>query len=135
MPRILLIVITLFVSPVFAQNWNADQKAVWQALEAQIAHYSEGEYAQHDAYLHPSIVMWMPEYPVSWRFGDFVMEPGPDLAHQLFPISVVVVGDTAIVNAYWRRARSDGEQTWRLHNTWIREGKQWRLLAFYNTVK
>ena len=116
MSRMLLIVTLFFISPVFAQNWNADQKAVWQALEAQIAHYSGGEYAQHDAYLHPSIVMWMPEY-------------------QLFPISVVVVGDTAIVNAYWRRARTDGEQTWRLHNTWIREDDEWRLLAFYNTVE
>lgn len=134
MARILFILCTLFASSAFAQNWNADQQAAWQALEAQIAHYSAGEYAQHEAYLHPSLVTWTPDYPVPWRLGEFVMEPGPDLEYQLFPISVVVVGDTAIVNAYWRRARTDGDQIWRLHNTWLRENDQWRLLAFYNTL-
>lgn len=134
MIRILFILAALASVPASAEDWNEDQRSVWEALEAQIGHFSAAEYDKNETYIHPSLVLWMPEYPIPWRFGEFVMEQGPDLEYQLFPISVVVVGDTAIINAYWRRQRSDGEQLWRLHNTWVREDDKWRLLALYNTI-
>lgn len=46
-----------------------------------------------------------------WRLEEFVTEPGPGLEHQLFHVSLGVVGDTTMINAYWHRARSDAEPT------------------------
>ena len=59
------------------------------------------------------------------------------VAHYLIPVTVTVVDDVAIINCYVRvLTEKDGvsmESTYRLHNTWKKEGEHWLLIATYNT--
>jgi hypothetical protein len=56
----------------------------------------------------------------------------------LTPVSVTVVDDVAIINCYVRvLTRKNGElrgSTYKLHNTWKKEGKRWLLLATCNAI-
>ncbi len=84
--------------------------------------------------------------PSPIHFGDEAkkyfeqVEAGADkvVAFHLVPVSVVVAGDVAIINAHLHvLTRPDGksvEKIFRLHNTWKREDKRWQLLATYNTT-
>ena len=61
------------------------------------------------------------------------------VAHRLVPVSVVVVGDVAIINSYLYlltrpKEGKQVEKILRLHNTRKKEGDRWLLLATYNTV-
>lgn len=72
-------------------------------------------------------------YYVALRAGEDEI-----LAHHLLPVTVVVVGDVAIIDAYLHiLSRSDDdkqeEKILRLQNTWKKENGKWLLLATYNT--
>jgi len=60
------------------------------------------------------------------------------VAHNMIPVSVVVVDDVAIINFYLHILTKDGEgkqneMIIRGHNTWKKEQGRWLLLATYNT--
>ena len=66
------------------------------------------------------------------------MQPDDIIAHNMVPVSVVVVDDVAIINFYLHILTKDdeGEQKEliiRGHNTWKKEKGRWLLLATYNT--
>ena len=125
-----------------AAELTGAEAAVWNALETQIGLGRSGGDAS--AYIHPEMIPWGPNTPVpAVRSGlNQIARQNSNvvnLSHSLTPITVKVVGNTAIINALLivLEKEGDAEPTRRrtiLHNTWINEGGQWRLLATYNTA-
>jgi ketosteroid isomerase-like protein len=129
-----------------SQDLTKNQLEPWSVLQRQVALYFERDWDAHDQYIHPKIVDWGDMTPAPIQLNDAskkywrMFEAGSDkvVAHHLVPVSVVVVGDVAIINAYLHMlTKPDGkpvESVYRLHNTWKKEQGRWQLLATYNTT-
>jgi len=128
-----------------AQELTKKQREPWSALERQVALWFQQDWEEHDKYIHPKEIDW----------GDFLPTPATAarakkyttvllkrtdkvVAHYLIPVTVTVVDDVAIINCYVRvLTEKDGvsmESTYRLHNTWKKEGERWLLLATCNSI-
>ena len=143
----LFVFATLIAPPCFAQELSKEQAGPWETLKRQVSLYFERNWQEHDKYIHPTIVDWGDATPSPIHFGDDAAkryweayEDGADkvVAHYLVPVSVVVSGDVAIINAHLHTlTKPDGkpvERIFRLHNTWKNENGKWLLLATYNTT-
>ena len=119
-----------------ARDLTKQQLEPWSALVEQIA---------MKKFIHPKGCFWGESnpHPVSMKsyayYTKLVSGEDKVVAHRLVPVSVVVVGDVAIINSYLHlltrpKEGKQVEKIFRLHNTWKKEGDRWLLLATYNTV-
>ena len=137
---------TLFLSSSIchAQKLTAEQLEPWSILKTQVKMDADQDFKSMKQYMHPKGTFWgnhLP-HPVSNGSYDYYVKlrAGEDkiLAHHLVPVSITVVGDVAIIDAYLHMltASDEGKQEekiLRLHNTWKKESGKWLLLATYNT--
>lgn len=144
---LLVVCLTILTTNAGAQELTKEQMEPWSTLKTQVGLYFKRDWREHDKHIHPKIVDWGDSTPSPIHFGDDAakqyweqLEDGADkvVGHYLVPVTVVVAGDVAIINAYLHMfTKPDGkpiEQIYRLHNTWKKEDGRWLLLATYNTV-
>ena len=127
-----------------AQKLTTEQLEPWSILKTQVKMDADQDFESMKQYMHPKGTFWgnhLP-HPVSNGSYDYYVKlrAGEDeiLAHHLVPVSITVVGDVAIIDAYLHMltASDEGKQEekiLRLHNTWKKENGKWLLLATYNT--
>ena len=126
-----------------AQELTKEQEEPWSALEKQIALFLKRDWEKHDEYIHPKAIIGGDDFPMPVtadrlkKYDEALFADSDEvMAHYLTPVTVTVVGDVAIINAYCQvLTKKDSkklESTWRLHNTWKKENGRWRLLATYN---
>ncbi len=141
----MIVVLACVTSRASAQELTKEQLEPWSALKRQVDLHFKQDWKEHDKYIHPKIVVWESAFPAPLRYEEGKqyfeqLAAGEDkvVAHILVPVSVVVAGDTAIINAYIHSiTKPDGksvETIYRLHNTWKKEDGRWQLLATYNTL-
>ena len=104
MKLILAVIAMCFVGSVQAQDWDEAQAELW-GFVAQSWVDDVGETGKWpSAYVHESVVSWGAEWPVprgsksveKWtRFRDANSEV---LEYELFPLAIVVEGDTGVVH-------------------------------------
>jgi len=123
-----------------ADDWSKDQTAVWsvvsQSWEDEVAR--NGKWPAD--YIHEDVVAWGVSWPqprhgasmIKWsRFNEQVDKT---LIYELFPVAVVVVGDTAVVNynvvmmaENYEAKRKRSSQG--LIETLVRDGQTWKFLS------
>ncbi|MGI6414818.1 MAG: nuclear transport factor 2 family protein [Thermoguttaceae bacterium] len=143
---LLVLSVAFLTSETFAQELSKEQSEPWSTLNRQVGLYFQRDWKEHDKYIHRKIVDWGDSMPSPIHSGDGEakkyfeqVEDGADkvVAFHLVPVSVVVAGDVAIINAHLHvLTKPDGksvEKIFRLHNTWKKEDGRWQLLATYNT--
>ena len=143
-----IIAVLILTVTLYAGDLTEEEKEVLETLNTQLGHVFAGQIDENTKYLHPRFVHW----------GTFSPVPAPDseagrrlwklerdnssaehLGFEIVPLTVVVVGNTAILNVYLNilmKPKPDSEPVWRqvlLHNTWVKEKGRWLLLATYNT--
>ncbi|NLS98055.1 MAG: hypothetical protein GXX96_38465 [Planctomycetaceae bacterium] len=138
----------LFVAAPLAYSLELteEQKIPWNTLEEQVALDMKKDLDGEMKYLHPKACLWGDQSPVpdsvsakSISYYKKWLEGQDDIiAHNMIPVSVVVVDDVAIINFYLHILTKDDEGNQkeliiRGHNTWKRENDRWLLLATYNT--
>jgi ketosteroid isomerase-like protein len=140
------------VALVFSASWTFgfeltdEQREPWDTLEAQVALDIKKDVEGQMKYMHPKACFWGDQSPVpisgsakTFSYYAKWLEGLDDVvAHNMIPVSVVVVDDVAIINFYVRVLTRDDEGKQkelmvRGHNTWKKEGDRWLLLATYNT--
>ena len=105
---LLALSVTLLVSESFAQELTKEQMEPWSTLKRQVGLYFERNWEEHDKFIHPKIVDWGDSMPSPIHFGGEAkkyyeqVENGAEkvVAFHLVPVSVVVAGDVAIINAH-----------------------------------
>ena len=128
-----------------ARDLTRQQMEPWSALAEQVGLSVKRDWVAMKKFIHPKGCFWGPTdpHPVSLESYAYhtKLVSGEDkvVAHRLVPVSVVVVGDVAIINSYLHlltrpKEGKQVEKILRLHNTWKKEGDRWLLLATYNTV-
>ncbi len=100
----------LLVGTAIAQDERDDETDVWIAVEAQWDATENGDKKWIDRMLIDSFYGWGNETPAprsksSTRMWErFNSEQGKIVAHELYPLEIVVEGDTAIVHYLYRNA-------------------------------
>jgi ketosteroid isomerase-like protein len=130
----------------FGYELTEEQKGPWNTLEEQVALDLKKDLDGEMKYLHPRACFWGDQFPAPIRasakaysyYAKWMEGQDEVVAHQMVPVSVVVVDDVAIINFYLHILTKDdeGEQEElivRGHNTWKKENDRWLLLATYNT--
>jgi hypothetical protein len=123
-----------------AADWSKDQTAVWSVVSQSWADEVARNGKWPADYIHKDVVGWGASWPqprhgasmIKWsRFSE---QAGKTLIYELFPVAVVVVGDTAVVNY---NAVSIGENyemkrertATGLIETLVRDGETWKFLS------
>ena len=131
---------------VYGFELTEEQKGPWNTLEEQVALDMKKDIEGEMKYIHPKGCFWRGGSPVPGRvsakstsyYKKWMDGQDEIVAHNMIPVSVVVVDDVAIINFYLHILTKDdeGEQEEMIirgHNTWKKEQGRWLLLATYNT--
>jgi ketosteroid isomerase-like protein len=131
----------------FGFELTEEQKELWNTLEEQVALDMKKDVEGEMKYIHPKACIWgdqspMPVSPsekaISY-YKKWMDVQDEVVAHNMIPVSVVVVDDVAIINFYLHMLTKDEEGEHkeviiRGHNTWKKENGRWLLLSTYNTT-
>jgi hypothetical protein len=127
--------------PAAAQQWNAEQQEVWQLEEQQWKMAAAEDLTWIDTMVHPNVSYWetsqaMPQNRASLaRWNRFNASNSSTLEQELFPISIVITGNIAVVNYYYQSARENLKQeremvSGRYMDVLIKDGGRWKFIAW-----
>ena len=131
----------VFTAMSFGQTWSDEQIEVWKVIEAQWKASMEKDATWPDKYLHEKLLAWSDENPMprdkssmgKWvRYG---MENSTALLQELYPVGIVVHGNTAVAHYFYSQAsenRKGERETVHGHYTdiLVKENGTWQFLAW-----
>ena len=137
-----LAALCLLTGGAMAQDPADDQVAVWAVIERQWAAESEGDADWIGEMLTSDFVGWPYESPAprtrasTGMWNDFSRTQWKPLSHELYPLSIVVRGDTAIAHYLYTNAgeQADGKvvtNNGRFTDILVREGREWKFLSWH----
>jgi hypothetical protein len=117
----------------FAQEWSAAQKEVWQNEETYAKLSAAGNTEGCLVYYHPDYVGWYDKSPtpgnkeVVSKFISYGQKTTKILVYDLQPLSIKIYGNVAIVHLYYTQIYKDSEgkeksSTDRWTDTWMKQG-------------
>jgi hypothetical protein len=140
MKLIVLMTAIAFSQVALGQDWDGDQSALWETVSQSWVD-DVGETGKWpDAYVHDDVVSWGAEWPVprgkasmsKWtRFRDANSDV---LEYELFPLAIIVKGDTGVAhytvvsirkNSEGKNTRTVGGVIETLHRT----GGSWKYIS------
>ncbi len=133
---------TLALSTGFAQDAVDDQTNVWSAIEAQWAANEKGDGKWIDPMLTDDFQGWEKTSPApraksSMKMWDrFNRELTQNVAHELYPLAIVVRGDVAVAHYLFTRASQDKDGVTEISNgrytdVLVRSSDGWKFLAWH----
>lgn len=131
----------LMIESAVAQD-TSDEAAVWAIVEQQWERQQRGDKRWTDELLVEKFVGWPNDSPAprnkaSTRMWDqFSNDQGKTLEHELYPLSIVVHGDTAVAHYLFSQAtesKTDGVSVvqGRYTDILVRESGEWRFIAWH----
>jgi ketosteroid isomerase-like protein len=99
----------------FAQEWSAEQKEVWENVEAYWVLYTEEDLEGFLSYFHTDFSGWfnlaaLPRGKSSVRKWDsHGMKTEDTVVHEINPVAIKIFGNVAVVHYYYTRAVKDAE--------------------------
>lgn len=127
---------------VFAQDATDDQADVWSVIEDEWNADEKGDKNWPDRLLSDDFTGWVKDSPAprsksSTKMWDrFSVEMGKMVAHELYPLSIVVNGDVAVAHYLYSSAYEpkDGEiemNNGRFTDVLVRTADGWKFLAWH----
>jgi len=138
-----VVLAVVFLLPLSArgQEWDPEQQEVWSFIVESWEADTAEDIGWIDQMVHPNFRGWDTSYPMprdrdtarKWsRYGD---ESSNTLLYSVFPVSIVVQGNTAVVLYYGSIVTEDlkGDREtaqFREVDVLVREGGEWKFLAW-----
>lgn len=124
-----------------AMEWNAEQQEVWKLEQQQWKMSAAEDMTWIDTMLHPNMTFWeagapMPRDKASLKhWSRFDAENGSTLEQELFPISVTITGNIAVVQYHYMVARENYKKerervTGHYTDVLVKEGGRWLFLTW-----
>lgn len=128
-----------------AQDDVDDQAAVWASVEAIWDAEEQGDDGWVDAMLSADFVGWpnaspAPRSKASTRmWARFNADQNKGLAHELYPLSIVVHGDVAIVHYLYTSVAQSRDKSTRTSNgrftdVLVRDGDSWKFISWHGGI-
>lgn len=138
----LLASVILFAGNLYAQGSTSDQAAVWAAVEAIWDAEERADNNDIDAMLTDDFMGWTSNTPTPrnksssrmWR--EFNQDQSKGAHHELYPLSIVVHGDTAIAHYLYTNATESRDKevevvNGRFTDVLVRDGGSWKFIAWH----
>jgi hypothetical protein len=124
-----------------AMEWNAEQQEVWKVEQQQWKMSAAEDMSWIDTLLHPDMTFWeagtpMPRDKASLKhWSRFDAENGSTLEQELFPISLTITGNIAVVQYHYMVARENYKKerervTGHYTDVLVKEGGRWLFLTW-----
>jgi len=141
--RTWLVVLCLALLPTLAsaQTWNAEQQEVWKLEEQQWQMAKDKDASWIDKMVHPNISYWDVDQPGPQnkaslqRWNRYNNANATVLEQELFPISLTITGNIAVVQYRYSVARENYKKeretsTGRYTDVLVKEGGRWLFIAW-----
>ena len=124
-----------------AQTWNAEQQEVWKLEEQQWQMSKDKDMSWIDKMVHPNISYWDVDQPGPQnkaslqRWNRYNNANATVLEQELFPISMTITGNIAVVQYRYSVARENYKKeretsTGRYTDVLVKEGGRWLFIAW-----
>lgn len=123
-----------------AQEWSAEQKEVWENVEAYNILINSGNVEGFMAYIHPDYLGWSYSAPmprdkvVTKRWWDYDVKVNKVLVYELNPVGIKIFGSTAFAHYLYSLIYKDQEgkekkATGRWTDILLKQGDKWLLIG------
>jgi hypothetical protein len=133
--------LVILASAATAQTWSPEQQEIWRFEEQQWNMSKEKDPSWVDTMVHPNLSYWDTDRPgpqnkaslARWvRYGN---TGGTVLEQELFPISIVITGNVAVVHYNYSVASENLEQeretvSGRYTDILVKEDGRWLFLSW-----
>jgi hypothetical protein len=124
-----------------AQTWNAEQQEVWKLEEQQWQMAKDKDISWIDKMVHPNISYWDVDQPGPQnkaslvRWNRYNNTNATVLEQELFPISLTITGNIAVVQYRYSVARENYKKeretvSGRYTDVLVKEGGRWLFIAW-----
>jgi hypothetical protein len=124
-----------------AASWTPDQQEIWKFEEQQWQMSRDKDDSWIDKMVHANLSYWetgqaMPQDKASLaRWNRYGNSNSTVLEQELYPISITITGNVAVVQYYYRVARENYKKereaaTGRYTDVLLKEGSGWRFIAW-----
>lgn len=130
-----------FAGGVAAQDWSPEQKEVWQFEETQWKMAAAKDLSWIDTMVHPNLSYWETDQPLPQnkdslqRWNRYSSANNTVLEQELYPISIVITGNIAVVNYRFIQARENARKeremvTGRYADILLKDGGKWKFISW-----
>lgn len=137
----LAVVLLAFAGAAAAQTWSAEQKEIWEFEQTQWKMSAAKDLSWVDTMVHPNLSFWETQQPQPRnkasleRWNRFDSANNTVLEQELFPISITVTGNVAVVHYSYtverenykkERERVNGRYT----DILLKDGGSWKFISW-----
>jgi hypothetical protein len=130
-----------FAGTAAAETWNAAQQEVWNLELQQWKMDSAKDMSWIDTMVHDNLRYWgtgeaMPRDKASLKlWSRYNADNNTTLVHELFPHSITITGDVAVVQYHYMTARENSKKeretaTGQYTDVLIKDGGKWKFIAW-----
>jgi len=130
-----------FTGAATAETWNAAQQEVWNVEIQQWKMDSAKDFSWIDTMAHDNLSFWstadaVPRGKASVRlWSRFGAEDSTTLVHELFPHSITITGNVAVVQYHYMAGRENAKKeretiTGKYTDVLIKENGKWMFIAW-----
>jgi len=138
----LLIFLLLFSATLRGQNWSKTQKAVWLQVENHWMAQAKNDLGAFMDQLHPDFTGWGTDQPApddrqaTEKWIRYQMAMRETIMHELKPLKIQVIGNTAIVHYYFVQVSQNPDETHqtvrgRFTDVLIQGSDGWKFVAWH----
>jgi hypothetical protein len=133
--------VCVFSGAAAAQTWNPEQQEIWKVEQQQWKMAAAEDLSWIDTMVHQNLRFWetgapMPRDKASLKhWSRFDADNGSTLEQELFPISVTITGNIAVVQYKYMIARENNKKeretvTGHYTDVLVKDGGRWLFLAW-----
>ena len=127
--------------PASAQTWTPEQQELWKFEQQQWQMSKDKDSSWIEKMVHPNLRYWeigqpMPQDKASLaRWNRYTSANATVLEQELFPISVTITGNLAVVQYWYQIARENAKKEQETAHGYytdvlLKENGQWRFIAW-----
>ena len=127
--------ILLMSSQAFGQEWTAEQKEVWEAVQANWETFKKGDVEKALSMKHEHVVVWFGARPLpltkeflSFAYKSWLDYEKPTNA-ELKPLNINIFGNVANVYYIYKYDGEKLKDQGRVLETWVKEGNKWLAIG------
>jgi hypothetical protein len=124
-----------------AQTWTPEQQELWKLEEKQWQMAKDKDLSWIETMVHPNLSYWSNESPVPQtrtslsRWNRYDNTNATVLEQELFPHSITITGNVAVVNYHYQIARESYKKDretvrGRYMDVFVKDGGRWLFIAW-----
>ena len=134
-------VVLTWATAASAQTWTPEQQELWKLEEKQWQMAKDKDLTWIETMVHPNLSYWSNESPVPQtrtslsRWNRYDNTNSTVLEQELFPHSITITGNVAVVNYHYQIARESFKKEretvrGRYMDVFVKDGGRWLFIAW-----